>query len=49
MRCQVSKGLVENAGSYYVVMHGRLRWFRHMEHNSGQDCVSTSGNIDVMG
>ena len=32
-----------------VVRHGRLRWFGHLECLSGDDWVSTCGNVEVEG
>ena len=32
-----------------VVRRGRLRWFGHVEHKSGSDCVSACRNVKVVG
>ena len=32
-----------------VVRHGRLRWFKHVEHKSGDDWVSDCRNVVVAG
>ena len=32
-----------------VVRRGRLRWFGHMDRNSGDDWVSACRNIEVAG
>ena len=46
---QLGAGGVEEAAKARLAGHGRLRWFGHLEHGSGDNWVSACRNVEVVG